>query len=126
MYDQYSAICGISKTELTTQMRHDVELFAETLGISYDEMLLKLKEYYDGYHFSRHSEDIFNPFSLIMAMSSHELGNYWFGSGTPSYIINVMKKYHYGIADLERRSTCLLYTSPSPRDLSTSRMPSSA
>lgn len=51
MTDQYSAICGISKTELTSQMRRDVELFAQDLGISYDEMVTQLTDYYDGYHF---------------------------------------------------------------------------
>ena len=122
MTDQYCAICGISKTELTTQMRRDVELFAADLGITYDEMLLKLTEYYDGYHFSEHSEDIFNPFSMIIAMSKHKLGNYWFGSGTPSYIINVMKKYHYGIADLERRSTTVSEFDVSPEQM-TSPLP---
>lgn len=107
MTDQYSAICGISYSELTTQMRRDVELFAETIGVSYDEMLVKLKDYYDGYHFSNQSEDIFNPFSLIIAMANKELGNYWFGSGTPSYIINVMKKFRVGIRDIERKSTTI-------------------
>ena len=119
MTDQYCAICGISKTELTTQMRRDVELFAADLGVTFDEMLLKLTEYYDGYHFSKNSEDIFNPFSMIIAMSKHDLGNYWFGSGTPSYIINVLKKYHYGIADLERRSTLVSEFDVSPEQMTT-------
>ena len=119
MTDQYCAICGISKTELTTQMHRDVELFAQALGVTYDEMLLKLKDYYDGYHFSENSEDIFNPFSMIIAMSKHNLGNYWFGSGTPSYIINVLKKYHYGITDLERRSTLVSEFDVSPEQMTT-------
>ena len=122
MTDQYCAICGISAGELTTQMHRDVELFAEALSVTYDEMLLKLKEYYDGYHFSEKSEDIFNPFSMIIAMSKHKLGNYWFGSGTPSYIINVMRKYHYGIADLERRSTTVSEFDVSPEQM-TSPLP---
>ena len=122
MTDQYCAICGISSKELTTQMRRDVELFAEALGVTYDEMLAKLTDYYDGYHFSERSEDIFNPFSMIIAMSKHKLGNYWFGSGTPSYIINVMRKYHYGIADLERRSTTVSEFDVSPEQM-TSPLP---
>ena len=122
MTDQYCAICGISAGELTTQMHRDVELFAEALSVTYDEMLLKLKEYYDGYHFSEKSEDIFNPFSMIIAMSKHKLGNYWFGSGTPSYIINVLRKYHYGIADLERRSTTVSEFDVSPEQM-TSPLP---
>ena len=120
MYDQYSAICGISQTELTTQMRRDVELFAEDLGISFDQMLKKLKDYYDGYHFSEKSEDIFNPFSLIMSMSSHKLGNYWFGSGTPSYIINVMKKYHTGISDIEKKRAGITDFDVSPEQMTSS------
>ena len=122
MTDQYCGICGITKTELTTQMRRDVELFAKAEGVTCDEMLLKLKDYYDGYHFSEHSEDVFNPFSLIIAMSKHKLGNYWFGSGTPSYIINVLKKYHYGIADIERRSTAVSEFDVSPEQM-TSPLP---
>ena len=122
MVNQYCAICGISQAELTTQMRRDVELFAADLGISYDEMLNKLKDYYDGYHFSKKSEDIFNPFSMIIAMSKHELSNYWFGSGTPSYIINVLKKYHYGIADIERRSASVTEFDVSPEQM-TSPLP---
>lgn len=104
MLDRYSAICGISKSELTSYMRLDVDLFAKVLGISSGEMVQRLADYYDGYHFSEKSEDVFNPFSLILAMANHRLGNYWFGTGTPSYIINVMKKFHTGLRDIERKS----------------------
>ena len=59
---------------------------------------------------------------MIIAMSKHKLGNYWFGSGTPSYIINVLKKYHYGITDLERRSTLVSEFDVSPEQM-TSPLP---
>ena len=121
MADQYSAICGISKTELTTTMRRDVELLAENQGVDYDEMLSRLTEYYDGYHFSEKSEDIFNPFSLILAMSHQKLGNYWFGSGTPSYIINVMRKFHVGIRDIERKSASVGDFDVSPEQMTTAQ-----
>jgi hypothetical protein len=101
MFDQYSAICGISKTELTTVMRPDVECLGRAYGLTYEECLEKLRVYYDGYHFSEHSEDIFNPFSLIKAMNSQKIAAYWFGSGTPSYIVNIMKKYHVNVMDIE-------------------------
>ena len=117
MLDQYSAICGISKTELTTQMHSDVELLATHMGISYEEMLDRLTDYYDGYHFSRNSEDVFNPFSMMLAMSNQELGKYWFGSGTPSYIINVMRKYHYGIVDIKRKSASVAEFDVSPEQM---------
>ena len=101
MLDQYSAICGISKTELTTVMRPDVEGLGRALGISYDECLEQLRSYYDGYHFSEHSEDVFNPFSLIKALSSKKIASYWFGSGTPSYLIKSLQKYHVGVMSIE-------------------------
>ena len=120
MTDQFSAICGISKSELTTLLSHDIELFARDLGISSDEMFRQLKEYYDGYHFSENSEDIFNPFSLILSMANHKLGNYWFGSGTPSYIINVMRKFHTGLADIENKSAGVADFDVSPEQMTTS------
>ena len=80
LFDQYSAICGISKTELTTQMKPDVEALGEALGMTYEECLKELTQFYDGYHFSEHSEDIFNPFSLIKALNNQKISPYWFGS----------------------------------------------
>lgn len=59
MFDQYSAICGISKTELTTVMEPEVEALGKALEVSYEECLEELRQYYDGYHFSEHSEDVF-------------------------------------------------------------------
>ena len=119
MSDQFSAICGISKTELTTQMRRDVELLAASQGVGYDEMVSRLTEYYDGYHFSKRSEDVFNPFSLVLAMAHQELGNYWFGSGTPSYIINVMRKFHVGVRDMEGKSVSVREFDVSPEQMTT-------
>ena len=104
MFNQYSAICGISKTELTTAMKPDVEALGEALGVSYEECLEKLRQYYDGYHFSEHSEDVFNPFSLIRALSGQKIDAYWFGSGTPSYLIKSLQKYHVNVTDIEQKS----------------------
>lgn len=78
MLDQYSAICGISKTELTTAMKPDVEGLGRALGLTYEQCLEELRQYYDGYHFSEHAEDVFNPFSLIRAMNSQKIDSYWF------------------------------------------------
>lgn len=100
MYDQYSAICGISSDELHTRMLPDVELLAERLHLSVDETFSRLKKKYDGYHFSKHSEDVYNPFSLIKALASGDIGDYWFDSGTPTYIIKLLQKYNVGLRDL--------------------------
>ena len=104
MFDQYSAICGISKTELTTQMKPDVEALGEALGMTYEECLAELTRFYDGYHFSEKSEDVFNPFSLVKALNARDIAPYWFGSGTTSYLIKALQKYHVNVMDIEKRS----------------------
>ena len=103
MLDQYSAICGISLTELTTVMRPDVEGLGRALGLSYEECLDQLRQYYDGYHFSEHSEDVFNPFSLIRALNGQKIDSFWFGSGTPTYLIKSLQKYHVNVTDIEQK-----------------------
>jgi len=104
MFDQYSAICGISKKELTTQMKPDIESLGEALGMTYEECLAELTRFYDGYHFSEKSEDIFNPFSLVKALNARKIAPYWFGSGTPSYLIKTLQKYHVNVMDIEKKS----------------------
>ena len=104
MFNQYSAICGISKTELTTQMKPDIEAMGETLGLTYEECLKELTQFYDGYHFSDKSEDIFNPFSLVKALNARDIAPYWFGSGTPTYLIKTLQKYHVNVMDIEKKS----------------------
>ena len=103
MFDQYSAICGISLTELTTVMRPDVEGLGRALGLSYEDTLEELRQYYDGYHFSKKSEDVFNPFSLIKAMNAQQIAPFWFGSGTPSYLIKTLRKFHVNVMDIEKK-----------------------
>lgn len=90
MFNQYSAICGISKTELTTQMKPDIEAMGEALGLTYEECLEELTQFYDGYHFSEKSEDIFNPFSLVKALNARKIAPYWFGSVTPSFLLKLL------------------------------------
>lgn len=104
MFDQYSAICGISKTELITQMKPDIEALGEDLGMTYEECLAELTRFYDGYHFSKKSEDVFNPFSLVKALNARDIAPYWFGSGTPSYLIKTLQKYHVNVMDIEKKS----------------------
>ena len=117
MFDQYSAICGISKTELTTQMKPDIEAMGEALGMTYEECLAELTQFYDGYHFSKNPEDIFNPFSLVKALNARDIAPYWFGSGTPSFLLKLLDKYHVNLASLESQEAVL-----NSFDLSTEEM----
>ena len=94
MDNEYAGICGITKEELTTQMRADIDALAEKLGKTHDETLSALQEYYDGYHFSAQSPDVFNPYSLLNALDRKRLDYYWFASGTPTYLIEMLKKYN--------------------------------
>ena len=107
MFNQYSAICGISKTELTTQMKPDIEAMGEALNMTYGECLEELTQFYNGYHFSEKSEDIFNPFSLVKALNAGKIAPYWFGSGTPSFLFKLLDKYHVNLSTLESQETVL-------------------
>lgn len=93
MDEPYSAICGITEEEILTQMDKDLDLLAAKMEVSRDEALDKLKENYDGYHFTWPSPDIYNPFSLLNAFADGKLQSYWFGSGTPTYLIEMLNKY---------------------------------
>ena len=104
MYNQYSAICGISKKELTTQMKPDVAALGEALGMTYEECLAELTRFYDGYHFSEKSEDVFNPFSLLKALNARKIAPYWFDSGPPTYLIKTLQKYHVNVMNIEKIS----------------------
>lgn len=119
MYDKYSAICGISSEELHTQMLPDVECLAEHLHLSMDETFERLKRKYDGYHFSKNSEDVYNPFSLIKALASGDIGDYWFDSGTPTYIIKLLQKYNVGLRDLTGQDAGVSDFDVSPENMTT-------
>ena len=90
MVPAYEALCGITEQELTTVLRPDIEMMAEQYETDYDGMLALLKENYDGYHFGEGDTDIYNPFSLLNAISSGRLGSYWFESGTTRALIDML------------------------------------
>ena len=117
LFDQYSAICGISLTELTTQMRPDVEGLAEALGKSYDETLGELTHNYDGYHFSDNSQDVFNPFSLVKALNAQRIAPYWFGSGTPTFLLRQLDHFNVNPATLEGQDVVLSSFDRSPEEM---------
>ena len=91
MMPEYSAICGISQSELESQMRESVRRMSESLGKSCEETLEELKRNYDGYHFCAGSEDIYNPFSLIKSLDAKDFGSYWFDTGTPTFLLERLR-----------------------------------
>ena len=92
MMPEYSAICGISQSEMEANMQEQIQSLADDQGIGYAEALDGLKSNYDGYHFSYRSEDIYNPFSLINALSDRRFGSYWFDSATPTYLVERLRR----------------------------------
>ena len=102
MRDDYAGICGITKEELLGNMSEDINALAEAQGLSREEAISKLNENYDGYHFSPVSPDVFNPYSLLKCFDEKNFGAYWFASGTPTYLINMMKKFEVLPSDISR------------------------
>ena len=94
MLPEYAGLCGITKDEIITQMHADVEALGKRLGMTYTETLDALTTNYDGYHFSWPSPDVFNPFSLLSALANGNLDAYWFSTGTPTYLIEMMRRFN--------------------------------
>ena len=102
MDHEYAGICGITKEELETQMSADVDALAVKMNLTRTQTLDVLQEFYDGYHFAAQSPDIFNPYSLLNAMAKSKLDYYWFTSGTPTYLIEMLKKFQVMPSDIGR------------------------
>lgn len=99
MWNEFIEICGVSDNEIHEYLEEELHVFAAARGISYDELCDELKRNYDGYHFTHNSVGMYNPFSLLSAFKRREFGSYWFETGTPTYLVTLLKKHHY---DLER------------------------
>lgn len=98
---RYSAICGITTGELHGNFQEGIEDLGKGMGMSADEALSKLKKRYDGYHFSKDMVDIYNPFSVVKAIYSRDIRDFWFQSGTPTRLIDQFLKNDWGTPDLE-------------------------
>ena len=97
---RYNEICGITEQEIRDNLDVDVERMAEYNGISKEECYAKLKKQYDGYHFSNSEVGIYNPFSLLRALDCQEFGDYWFETGTPTILVETMKRNNYDLEQL--------------------------
>lgn len=101
---QYEDICGISEKELTTMLSDDIAKMAQEEGIAYEECLSKLKYFYDGYHFSKNKVNIYNPYSLINALGKKRFGTFWFSTGTPTFLMELVTDHGLIITDLEGKT----------------------
>lgn len=101
MRDDFSAICGITKQELLEELQLDVEQMALANNETYEAACAHLKRQYDGYHFSRYCADIYNPFSLFNAFNAKEYKNFWFSTGTPTFLIDLLQETDFDVRQLE-------------------------
>lgn len=100
MEPEYSDICGISENDLHKYFEDSVSELADANRLSIDECYKKLKDMYDGYHFSEDSEGMYNPFSILNTLRSKKFKEYWFETGTPTLLVNVMKQTSFDITTL--------------------------
>ena len=100
-YDgRYDALCGITKDELLSVFKEQIKELGEANGMTEDETIEKLKRKYDGYHFSKQLNDVFNPFSILNCLDSMDFQNYWFSTGTPTYLVRLLSDCRENINEL--------------------------
>lgn len=100
--DDFTGICGITQKEMETNFIPEIQNLAEKNELTYEECLNKLKEFYDGYHFSKDTEtDVYNPFSLLNAFADSDFGSYWFSTGTPTFLTKMMLSIDFDYTSLE-------------------------
>ena len=101
MNDDYATICGITEAEIREYLHPEVEALAQKEGLNFEETMEKLKEKYDGYHFTENCPDIYNPYSLLNCLADKKLQNYWFSSATPTHLTQMLSNYRLRPEDLE-------------------------
>ena len=103
MDSRYDAICGITEAELHNTFFEAIVVMAKKLGYTVEEMKAELKRQYDGYHFSNALVDIYNPFSIINAFNKLDIDNYWYKSGTPTYLVKLIEGHNINMQKLTSR-----------------------
>ena len=99
MYEPFVSICGMTEREIHENLKAELHELAAAQKMTYEQAAAELKECYDGYHFVENTEGIYNPFSVLNTFYKMKFGSYWFETGTPTYLVELLKRSHY---DLER------------------------
>ena len=100
---RYETLCGITQDELERYFEEPIKEMAESYSETTEEMLARLKQHYDGYHFSERMTDVYNPFSLLNAFAQNTVRDYWFASGTPTYLIRLLSHSDENLNELVGR-----------------------
>lgn len=105
MDDRYIEICGITEQEIHAYFEEELHQLAKNQNMTYEEVSQELKLRYDGYHFSENTIGIYNPFSLLNTFAKMKFGSYWFETGTPSYLVELLKRHHYDLYRMAHEET---------------------
>lgn len=100
MDDEYAAVCGFTKEEVLTCLKDDIQALADNNNMTYDEAVVELEAEYDGYHFSADSPDIFNPFSLLNVLYKKKFSDYWYTTGTPTFLVELLQRENMDMLQL--------------------------
>ena len=103
---KYAGICGITEKELKANFMPEIQAMAGTQEFSTEECLAELRKMYDGYHFYRNSEAVYNPFSLLNALDDHDFRSYWFGTGTPTFLVRRLKELDFEVCQFTDQTLC--------------------
>ena len=102
---RYFDICGISEEELLKNFSEDIQELADANGQTFEQACARLKEDYDGYHFCPDSPGMYNPFSILNTFAKKTYGSYWFETGTPTYLVELLKKSNYDLEEMSHVET---------------------
>ena len=105
MDERYFDICGITERELTENFSEDIRVLADNNGQTFEQAIGQLKEYYDGYHFNQYSPGLYNPFSVLSTFAKGRYGSYWFETGTPTYLVELLKRHKYDLYRMAHEKT---------------------
>ena len=95
--DDYASLCGITKDELLHYFTPEIKRVAQKQNMTFEEAVAKMTQQYDGYHFAYNAQGVFNPFSVLSALTLGDFGNYWFQTGAPTYLVNLLKESDYDL-----------------------------
>jgi hypothetical protein len=99
---EYHDICGITKQELLTVFTERIDMLAQRNGLSREDCIAKLRKMYDGYHFEETAPGVYNPFSVLNTFIKNKFGSYWFETGTPTYLVQLLRNHYYDLDVMAR------------------------
>lgn len=103
--NRFANICGITEKELLSNFKEDIVELGQKNGMTEEETKAYLKDMYDGYHFVEYGDDIYNPFSLLNTFAKMKFGSYWFETGTPTFLVELLKHSEYDLHRLTEEMT---------------------